>query len=90
MRALKISIAVMTVLIVVGVITLVFTITQRLTVPHLAATTSGLSEPAGTRILQIAQSGDRLTLLLQGGGPDRIVVLDLRNGSVVSRIGLAP
>ena len=34
-------------------------------------------------------SGDRLTLLLQGGGPDRVVVVDLHQGQVMLRTGLA-
>ncbi len=88
MRALKISIAVMTTMIVVGLVVLVMTITQRLAVTKPTAP-SVLDEPDGTRIAQITSAGDRLSLLLQGGGPDRIVVLDLKQGQVVLRSGLS-
>lgn len=88
MRALKISIGIMTTLIVVGLVVLVMTITQRLSVSRPTAP-SVLDEPAGTHITQISAAGDRLTLLLQGGGPDRVIVLDLRQGQVMLRTGLA-
>eukprot|EP01037_Dinobryon_pediforme_P001814 gene1814-1844_t len=76
MRALKILMAVMGVLIVAGVAGLGYVVTSRLTVPKLAAPAL-LDEPEGTRIAKISTSGDRVVLLLQGGGPDRVVVLDL-------------
>lgn len=88
MRALKISIAIMTTLIVVGVVVLIMTITQRLSVSKPTAP-SVLDEPEGTHIAQISAAGDRLSLLLQGGGPDRVVVLDLRAGRVLLRTGLS-
>jgi hypothetical protein len=31
-----------------------------------------------------------VALTLQGGGPDRVVVLDLRSGHVVARVNLRP
>ena len=88
MRALKIMMAVMGVLIIAGVVILGVTISQRISVPKLAAP-SLLDEPEGTRIAKIAASGDRVVLLLQGGGPDRVVILDLRQGQVIARTGLA-
>jgi hypothetical protein len=88
MRALKIMMAVMGVLIVVGVVILGVAISQRISVPKLAAPAL-LDEPEGTHIAKISTSGDRVVLLLQGGGPDRIVVLDLRQGQVIARTGLA-
>jgi hypothetical protein len=48
-----------------------------------------LDEPAGTRIAGIAAAGDRLAVQLQGGGPDRLVLVDPRSGAAVGRIGLA-
>jgi hypothetical protein len=48
-----------------------------------------LDEPAGTRITGAAASVDRLALQLQGGGPDRVVVVDTRAGRVVARVALA-
>ena len=90
MRTLKAAVIVMGVLIVAGVITIAVTIAQRLggggTPAHAVAAV--LDEPAGTRIAQIAALPDRLVLSLQGGGADRVVVLDLRSGTVVARAGL--
>ena len=89
MRALKVLVVVMGVMIAAGVVVLVLTIGQRLSPTKSASVPALLDEPVGTRISQIAASGDRLTLLLQGGGPDRVVVLDLRLGLVTTRTGLA-
>ena len=47
-----------------------------------------LDEPAGTRIAAIASAGDRLAVQLQGGGADRVVLVDPRTGAVAGRIGL--
>jgi hypothetical protein len=88
MRALKILVVVMGVMIIAGVVILGVTVVRRMSPAPLAAS-APLDEPAGTHIAQVSASGDRVVLLLQGGGPDRLVVLDLRNGAVVSRAGLA-
>jgi hypothetical protein len=48
-----------------------------------------LDEPAGTRIAGIAAAGDRLAVQLQGGGADRVVLVDPRSGAVTGRITLA-
>lgn len=87
MRALKIMMVVMGLLIVGGVAVLGVAVSQRLSVPKLAAPAL-LDEPAGTRIANISTSGDRIVLLLAGGGPDRVVVLDLRQGQIIARAGL--
>jgi hypothetical protein len=88
MRALKILMAVMGVLIIAGVVFLGVTISQRIATPKLT-TPSLIDEPAGTRIAQVASSGDHISLLLQGGGPDRVVVFDLRQGQIIGRTSLA-
>jgi hypothetical protein len=49
-----------------------------------------LDEPSGTRVAGTSLAGDRMALALQGGGPDRVVVLDLRSGRVIARVGLRP
>ena len=86
-RGLLTAVIVMGVLIVAGVAVLGVTIVRRLgTSPSLAAAT--LDEPPGTHLQQIAPAGDRLALLLTGGGPDRIVLLDPRTGQVTGHIGL--
>ena len=90
MRALKISMVVMGVLIVLGVGVVIMTITQRLSTPKVTPATALLDEPAGTRIAQISAAGDRMGVLLQGGGkPDRVVVLDLVRGQVMPGAALA-
>lgn len=88
MRALKILVVVMGVMIIAGVIVLGVTVVRRMTPPPLAAA-AALNEPAGTHIAQVSAAGDRVVVLLQGGGPDRLVVLDLRTGAVISHAGLS-
>ena len=46
-----------------------------------------LGEPAGTHIAGMAPAGQAVAVLLQGGGPDRIVLLSGR-GEVVGRVAL--
>jgi hypothetical protein len=90
MRFLKVLTIAMAVLIVVGTTVLLVVIAKRLggagvaTAPIAAV----LGEPAGTHIAGIAAVGDRLAVQLQGGGPDRLLLLDSRSGAVVGRIGL--
>ncbi len=92
MRGLLVLVVVMGVLIVAGVATVGVTITRRLSAAGAAGAVGSvaLAEPAGTRMVSIAPAADRLAVLLQGGGPDRIVLLDPRTGAVSGRIGLAP
>lgn len=99
MRALKIATIGMGVLIVLGTMTLVGIIVHRISsrdTPEAAVTaalpatvSAVLDEPEGTHIAGIAAVGDRLAVQLQGGGVDRIVLVDPRSGSVVGRISLA-
>jgi hypothetical protein len=92
MRFLKVLVIAMGVLIVVATTVLVVLIAHRLgggPVGRPAAAASVLlDEPAGTRIVGIAALGERLAVQLQGGGADRVVLVDPRNGDVVGRIGL--
>jgi hypothetical protein len=81
---------VMGVLIVVGVITLIGGIMHRMSqgTVHDAIL---LAEPSGTHIVSISGLGlDRMAMHLQGGGPDRVDVVDLRSGRILSRIAIAP
>ncbi len=93
MRALKIAVAVMGVLIVAGTVALVVGVVRRGPGPSAAAlppaVTAVLQEPEGTRITGIAAVQDRLALQLQGGGGDRVVLVDVRTGAVAGRITLA-
>ena len=91
MRALKIATIAMGVLLVAGTVSLAVLIAQRLTgagraTPYAAT----LDEPAGTRIAGIATLRDLLAIHLQGGGPDRILLLDPRSGSTTGSITLHP
>lgn len=90
MRLLRAITIGMGVLILIATTVLVVVIARRLSRPnadqhHLALV---LNEPAGTRIAGIAATGDRLMALLQGGGTDRIVLIDLRTGEVVGSVAL--
>jgi Family of unknown function (DUF6476) len=91
MRALQAAVIVMGVLIVAGVATIVVTVVSRLSGggAGAAATQALLDEPAGTRIAGASVAADRVAVQLQGGGSDRVVVVDTRSGHVIARIGLA-
>jgi hypothetical protein len=94
MRALKIAVIAMGVLIVVGTTALIVVVAHRLSSPpSLVATLPAslaavLDEPAGTRIAGIAAVRDRLAIQLQGGGADRVVLIDPDTGAVTGRISL--
>ena len=96
MRALKIATIVMGVLIVAGTMALVIAVARRSAVPVTAGAalpafvSAVLDEPAGTRIARIVSVRDRLAVQLQGGGPDRIVLIDPASGAVAGRISLRP
>jgi hypothetical protein len=89
MRMLKLATIVMGVMIVAGLGILVTVITQRTLAPPATSVPAVLDEPAGTRIAGISALPDRLALQLQGGGPDRVVMVDLRTGRVIGRASLA-
>jgi len=91
MRGLKIAIALMTVLIVLGVAVIGVTIVRRVSGPSAAhpAAPLLLDEPAGTRMVGIAALPDRLAVQLQGGGPDRIVFLDPKTGAAIGHLSLS-
>jgi len=79
----------MGVLILLGTTVLVVTIIKRSTTPATAPTPAlVLNEPAGTKIAGLTAVADRLAIDLQGGGPDRVVLIDPRSGQIVGRIAL--
>ncbi|HEX5326093.1 MAG TPA: hypothetical protein VFW75_05460 [Acetobacteraceae bacterium] len=89
MRILTAVTVAMGVLILLGTTVLVITLVERSGGPSPAAIASViLDEPAGTRISGIAAVADRLAVALQGGGPDRVVLIDPRSGAVAGRITL--
>ncbi len=89
MRALKVAVVFMGVLIVGGVIVLFTVLAQRMSSGSGAIASAVLDEPTGTRIAGTSTAPDRLVVQLQGGGPDRVVVLDTKTGRVLGRVGLA-
>jgi len=81
----------MGVLILLGTTVLILTIAHRMTGPRArphGTVSLHLDEPAGTRIGGIAGAGDRVAVELQGGGADRIVLIDPDTGGVTGRITL--
>ena len=96
MRALKVAVVVMGVLIVAGTMALVIGIVRRSAPPVMVATLPGLpasvsavlDEPEGTHIAGIVALRDRLAVQLQGGGADRVVLIDPVTGAVAGRIAL--
>jgi hypothetical protein len=89
MRGLQAAVIFMGVLIVAGVAVVGTTIVRRVVVPAQNAGPVVLDEPAGTHMVSVTATGDRLAVLLQGGGPDRVLLVDVRTGVVASRVGLA-
>ncbi len=87
MKGMVTLVVAMGVLIVAGVATVGITIARRLSNPAMAAAV--LDEPAGTRMQSVSPAGNRLAVLLQGGGPDRVLLVDPQTGAVVGRVGLA-
>jgi hypothetical protein len=96
MRALKVAVIVMGVLIVAGTIALLIGIARRSSAPVAAVAplppfvSAVLNEPEGTRIAGLVAVRDRLAVQLQGGGAeDRVVLIDATTGTVAGRISLA-
>ncbi|WP_019013081.1 DUF6476 family protein [Elioraea tepidiphila] len=87
MRALKAAVIIMGVLIVAGTVVVAVTIANRLGNRPPPPAVSGLGEPAGSRILGIAATGDRLAVHVTGGGADdRIVIVDPASHRVLGRL----
>jgi len=88
LRVLKVAVIAMGVLIVAGVAILATLIVGRVAPSGGGARAFRLDEPAGTGVANATLSGDRMLVVLRGGGPDRVVVLDMASGRVLARIGL--
>jgi hypothetical protein len=89
MRALKALTIVMGVLILGGTAMLGLVLARRMGSGGAAPVSLLLDEPAGTRIAGIAGAGDRLVVQLQGGGPDRVVLIDPHSGVPTGKVVLA-
>jgi hypothetical protein len=68
----------MSALIVVGLVVIAVTVVRRLSAPAPGIVDVLLPEPAGTKIVSVTPLPDRVAVLLQGGGPDRIRLLNPR------------
>jgi len=89
MRVLTALTVGMGVLILIGTTVLVVTIIKRFAAPESAPSPAlVLDEPAGTKIAGLTAVADRLAIELQGGGADRVVLIDPRSGQIVGRIDL--
>lgn len=89
MRALKVLTIAMGIAIVVATAALAVLIARRLSAPvRPPSYTAALREQAGARIAGVAGLQDRLAVWIQGGGPDRILLLDPRSGDVTGTVTL--
>ena len=89
MQALKVAVVAMGVLIVAGVVVLGVALVGRMSPQAGPIASVLLDEPAGTRIVGATLAPDRMGVQLQGGGPDRVVLVDTKSGRVLGRVGLA-
>ena len=89
MLGLKVAVVTMGVLIVAGVAVLAVTLVSRMSASGSPIASVLLDEPAGTRIVGAAMAPDRVAIPLQGGGADRLVLVDTKAGRVLGRVGLA-
>jgi len=97
-RALKIAIAVMGVLIVVGLLTVIARIIYLAGKPKAQPASAGsivvpdarLALPAGAAIRQVSLSGDRLAVHYEAPAGAGIAILDLATGRVLSRVQVVP
>ena len=95
MKAVKIAVLVMGILILLGTAVIIGTVIKRATSGGSVASgpdkafVSLLDEPAGTSIAAIAPLNDRMAVHLRGGGPDRVLLIDPATGTVTGRISLA-
>jgi hypothetical protein len=90
MRALMALVIGMGVLIVAGTAVIGVTIVKRMSAGGaVAGVPLVLDEPAGTRIVSVGGAGDKVAVVLSGGGPDRVVLWDVARGVAVGRLRLA-
>lgn len=88
MFALKALVIGMGVLIVAGVAVLGVTLVTRMSPQAGPIASLTLDEPAGTRIIGTSLAPDRLAITLQGGGPDRVALVDTKTGHVLGHVAL--
>ena len=92
MRALKVLVIVMGVLIVAGTAVVIVTVAKRVSqAGRTAPVAASLTLPAGCSVAEMTTIGDRLALRLEGAGDCRqILLVDPATGSITGHIGLVP
>ena len=104
MRGLKILVAVMGVMLVVGLAVVIGTIVHRATQRPPAASTvtpaaapavgfghAAVTLPAGARVLEMHGAGERLVLLLQrADGSEMLLLIDPNTGAEIGTVDLKP
>ncbi|MFC0408232.1 DUF6476 family protein [Roseomonas elaeocarpi] len=94
MRALKVLVVVMGVLIVVATVGLVAVLVQRISAAGGNTTMSriegSLQQPEGTRVLGIAGAGDRLSVWVSRSDGDHILLVDPRSGRTLGDLRVTP
>ncbi len=86
MRGLMVAVVGMGILIVAGVTVIAVVLVGRMSSPSApiasgaAPAVATLDEPAGTRMAGVSLGPDRVAVRLEGGGPDRVVIVDTRVG----------
>lgn len=101
-RALKIAVVVMGIMIVLGVLTVIGRIvylaaqgprpagTSAVTSSARLAAVTRLALPVGASVRQISLSGDRLAVHYEGPASSGIAIVDLASGAVLSRVDVVP
>ncbi len=98
LRALKIAIAVMTIMIFVGLAMVAVRIVQLSSQPKTTSHTPVSPQqnriaaplPPGAKVTTMALSGDRLAVHYKSAGTASILIIDLKSGKSLTRIDLTP
>lgn len=90
MRGLQVAVIVMGVLIVAGVAVIGVTIAKRTYggPEPVVLRDVQIDEPEGTRIVAVSAGPQGMLVQLQGGGPDRVLVVDPQDGKPRARFSL--
>ena len=98
MKALKVLVIAMALLLVGGLGLLGYGVATRVSAPKTAPAAAAVRDfgavevavPAGARIEQMAVAGERVVLRLGGGGSEQVIVLDPAAGRVAGAFQLVP
>ena len=79
----------MGILIVAGTVGLFVVLAKRMSAGSASIASVLLDEPPGTHIAGTSAGPDGVAVQLAGGGPDRVVLVDMRSGRVLGHVALA-